>query len=81
MEVLRNKTFLTPTDIASSSGIRVNHISKILKDLKDKDLIYCANEELRKGRMYTLSHLGLDVCNFYCEMEGTVFDFGDGDGE
>ena len=50
-----------PTNIAQDSGIRTNHISKVLSELKSKDIVECINEEARKGRLYRLTDTGKDV--------------------
>ena len=44
-----------PTDIANDSGIRTNHISKVLSELKAHELVECINPEVRKGRLYRLT--------------------------
>ena len=36
-----------PTNIAKDSGIRTNHISKVLSELKSKEIVECINEEAR----------------------------------
>ena len=41
-----------PTVIAKDSGIRTNHVSKVLAELKAHELIECINPEARKGRLY-----------------------------
>ena len=41
-----------PSQIAKDSDIRVNHISKVLSELKAHELIECVNPEVRKGRLY-----------------------------
>lgn len=50
-----------PTSIAKDSGIRTNHISKVLSELKSKDIVECINEEARKGRLYRLTDTGKGV--------------------
>ena len=50
-----------PTVIAKDTGIRTNHISKILAELKAHDLVECINPEYRKGRLYRLTDKGDDV--------------------
>lgn len=50
-----------PTNIAKDSGIRTNHISKVLSELKSKEIVECINEEARKGRLYRLTETGKDV--------------------
>lgn len=50
-----------PKEIARDSGILQNHISNVLRELKDKDLVECLNPKARKGRLYRLSDDGLDI--------------------
>jgi DNA-binding MarR family transcriptional regulator len=52
------KDTLTPSEIAGKIGIRLNHVSMFLKDLKDNNLVKCLNEDTRKGRLYELTELG-----------------------
>ena len=47
-----------PTQIAKDSGIRTNHISKVLAELKAHELVECINPEVRKGRLYRLTDKG-----------------------
>lgn len=50
-----------PTQIARDSDIRVNHISKVLAELKSHELIECINPEVKKGRLYRLTEKGDDL--------------------
>ena len=50
-----------PTKIAKDSGIRPNHISKVLSELKGKEIVECINEQAHKGRLYRLTDTGKDV--------------------
>lgn len=50
-----------PTMIAKDSGIRTNHISKVLGELKDRGIVECLNEEMRKGRLYRLTEKGIKI--------------------
>ena len=52
---------LMPTQIARNSGIRTNHISKVLSELKAHELVECINPEARKGRLYRLTEKGEDI--------------------
>lgn len=54
----------TPTNIAKDSKIRTNHISNTLKQLKNKGLVECMNEDMRKGRLYKLTDTGELVCSY-----------------
>lgn len=47
-----------PTKITNNAGIRPNHISKVLKDLKDNNIVECINPEVRKGKLYRLTDKG-----------------------
>ena len=47
-----------PSIIAKDSGIRTNHISKVLSELKAHELVECINPEARKGRLYRLTDKG-----------------------
>lgn len=40
---------LKPTEIAKRSNIKTNHVSKVLSELKSKDLIEIINPEMEKG--------------------------------
>lgn len=50
-----------PKEIAEDSGILQNHISNVLRELKDKGLVECLNPNVRKGRLYRLSDDGLEI--------------------
>ena len=50
-----------PKEIAEDSGILQNHISNVLRELKEKDLVECLNPSMRKGRLYRLSEDGKDI--------------------
>ena len=50
-----------PSVIARDSGIRTNHISKVLSELKAHELVECINPEVRKGRLYRLTDKGEKV--------------------
>jgi len=52
------KDTVTPSEIANKIGIRLNHVSMFLKELKDNNLVKCLNEDTRKGRLYELTELG-----------------------
>ena len=52
---------LIPTQIARNAGIRTNHISKVLSELKAHELVECINPEVRKGRLYRLTDKGEEV--------------------
>lgn len=51
----------TPTQISKNTGIRTNHISKVLGDLKRHQIIECVNESARKGRLYKITDFGSQI--------------------
>ena len=57
MKVLEGNVKI-PSAIARDSGIRTNHISKVLSELKSHELVECINPEVRKGRLYRLTDKG-----------------------
>ena len=52
-----------PTVIAKDTGILPNHMSKVLKELKEAGVAECINPEVRKGRLYRLTDLGNEIAN------------------
>lgn len=56
---------LTPSEIAKKTDLRLNHVSMVLTDLKDKKLVKCLNEETKKGRLYELTELGKNAIAKY----------------
>lgn len=58
------KSIKIPSAIAEDIGLRTNHVSNVLKDLKENDLVICLNEDARKGRLYKNTKLGLEILKF-----------------
>ena len=54
-------TIKTPSSIAEDINLRTNHVSNVLKDLKEKKLVVCLNEEAHKGRLYKNTDLGTEI--------------------
>ena len=57
------KDTVTPSEISKKIGIRLNHVSMFLKELKENNLVKCLNEDTRKGRLYELTELGQNAIN------------------
>lgn len=57
LETLKNDVKI-PTKISEESGIGIKHISNVLTDLKEHNLIVCINEDAHKGRLYRLTEEG-----------------------
>ena len=54
----------TPSEIESETKIRINHVSNILIQLKEKQLVECLNEEAKKGRLYQTTELGNEISKY-----------------
>jgi len=65
LESLSDVNYLTPSEIAGKTEIRLNHISNFLKDLKDYKLVICLNDEEKRGRLYQITKLGKKVVEEY----------------
>ena len=52
-----------PSKIAEDADIRQNHISKVLAELKTRELVEYINPEVRKGRLYRLTEEGEGIVN------------------
>lgn len=70
MTVLFNNGAMTPKFIALNAGFRLNHVSKVLGELKEKELVVCINEEVRKGRLYKLTDMGKKVYAILLNLNG-----------
>lgn len=60
VKALKNEV-LMPTQIAKDAGIRSNHISKVLRELKEVNVAECLDDSVRKGRLYRLTDLGSEI--------------------
>ena len=65
LESLSDVKYLTPSEIAEKTEIRLNHISNFLKDLRNYKLVICLNEEEKRGRLYQITKLGKKVVDEY----------------
>ena len=53
-----------PSEIARESNTSTSQVSAALADLKRQGLVICLNEEVRKGRLYKSTELGLKIIEF-----------------
>ena len=58
------KEIKIPSAIAEEVGLRTSHVSNVLKNLKEKNLVVCLNEEAKKGRLYKNTELGLQILEY-----------------
>ena len=56
-----NEDLKIPSQIAKDLDIRTSQVSSALADLKKKGLVVCVNENVRKGRLYKCTPLGLEI--------------------
>ena len=63
MKILKSikDSFLMPSEIARMTGYRTTQISNSLRDLKERKLVQCLNEDAKKGRIYQNTELGLMI--------------------
>lgn len=50
-----------PTEISRSTGLSKSEVSRVLKDLKEKGIVVCLNEESHRGRIYCLTSVGSEI--------------------
>lgn len=62
-KVLRSigEDVLKPSDITHETEIHINNVSRSLKQMKEKNLVYLINPESKKGRLYKLTEDGKKV--------------------
>ena len=53
-----------PTEISRSTDLSKSEVSRTLRDLKDKNIVVCLNEESHRGRVYTLTDEGKEILDY-----------------
>ena len=61
LKSLSNARYLTPSEISSKTKIRMNHVSSLLRALKESKLVTCLNDNEKRGRLYKITTLGKRV--------------------
>ena len=51
--------FKMPKTISIETGLLLNHVSYVLKLLRENDVVECINPDAKKGRLYRLTEMGL----------------------
>ena len=54
---------LKPTDISKKTGIHRNNVSRVLSQLREKELVRLLNPENKRGRLYELTDYGEKILN------------------
>ncbi len=52
-----------PSEIAQENHVQISHVSRCLKELKEKHLVECINENVKKGKLYRLTTKGNSLIN------------------
>jgi len=52
---------MTPTQLSEQTDIRLNHVSNLLSELADEELVRCVNPDRERGRVYRLTDVGETV--------------------
>jgi len=61
IELLTNSSPKTPKELAEQIEVALNNVSNYLATLQELGLVRCINNELRKGRLYTLIDKGKQI--------------------
>ncbi len=51
----------TPKELKDETGLYMSHISHTLKELTDKKLVICLTPKLYRGKLYSLTELGISL--------------------
>jgi len=60
---------LTPSHIAKKLKMSLTHASKVVRELENKKLIKCLNEEFKVGRIYKRTKEGNEILNYVKKIE------------
>lgn len=52
---------LRPSEITNKTDIHINNVSRSLKQMKEKNIVYLLNPESKRGRLYKLTEDGKEV--------------------
>ena len=54
---------LRPSQISVLTGIHISSVSKCLRQLREKELIYLLNPDFHIGRLYVITEKGKNILN------------------
>ena len=55
---------MRPTQISTATGIHISSVSKSLRQLREKELIYLLNPDFHIGRLYDMTEKGKFIVKF-----------------
>jgi len=53
----------TPKELKNELGFYISHISSTLNQLISKGLVVCLTPQLKKGKIFALTELGINIIN------------------
>ncbi len=59
----------TPVEIVNETGLYISHVSRTLRELRDKGVVELLSPALRRGRLFGLTKVGTQVSH-YLKSEG-----------
>jgi CheY-like chemotaxis protein len=58
-----------PSELARDLGMDISIVSKILKALNEKEIVFCHNPHQKKGKLFSLSNQGRKIFQFLNNLE------------
>ena len=63
---------LRPSEIAFLTGIHISSVSKCLRQLREKELIYLLNPEFHVGKLYEITDKGKKIVKLLDQQENII---------
>lgn len=60
---------LRPSQISILTGVHISSVSKCLRQLREKELIYLLNPDFHIGRLYDITNKGKIIINYLDQYE------------
>ena len=52
---------LRPSEITNKTHVHINNVSRSLKQMREKNIVYLINPDSKRGRLYKLTYDGKEV--------------------
>jgi len=56
-----NKTPRTPKQISKDTNLYLSHVSRVLRDLKKRQMVACLTPKLKRGKVFALTDEGKEI--------------------
>ena len=53
----------TPSVISKQANIRIEHVTRAIRELEERNLVRCLTPKSRRGRLYEITKLGKETLN------------------